>query len=48
MAISTWYYLLSQPEAPTSAYLWPLGMGFLALGGEAWLLRRMRRRKENP
>lgn len=47
MAISTWYYLLPEPPTPLTVYLWPLGLGFVALGGEAWLLRRMRRRKES-
>jgi DMSO reductase family type II enzyme heme b subunit len=46
MAISTWYYLLPQPATPLTAYLWPLGLGLVALGGEAWLLKRMRRSKE--
>jgi len=42
MALSTWYYLLPQPPMPLSAWFWPLGIGFLALGGELWLARRMR------
>lgn len=45
MSLSTWYYLLLQPATPLSAYLWPFGLGFLALGGEVWLLRRMRRKQ---
>jgi len=44
MSLSTWYYLLPQPATPLTAYLWPSGLGFLALGGEVWLLRRMRRK----
>ena len=47
MSLSTWYYLLPQPATPLTVYLWPLGLGFVALGGEVWLLRRMRR-KEKP
>ncbi len=46
MSLSTWYYLLPQPATPFTVYLWPLGLGFLALGGEVWLIRRLRRRKE--
>jgi len=45
MSLSTWYYLLPQPATPPTVYLWPFGVGFLALGGEVWLLRRMRRRE---
>ncbi|MDP2810134.1 MAG: c-type cytochrome [Rhodocyclaceae bacterium] len=44
MSLSTWYYLLPQPATPLTVVLWPLGIGFLTLGGEFWLLRRMRRR----
>ncbi|MBA3904476.1 MAG: hypothetical protein C0522_12540, partial [Rhodocyclaceae bacterium] len=44
MSLSTWYYLLPQPATPLTVYLWPFGLGFLALGGEVWLLRRMRRK----
>lgn len=43
MSISTWYALLPQPAMPLSALLWPFGVGFVALGGELWLLRRTRR-----
>lgn len=42
MSISTWYYLLPQPATPFTVYLWPLGLGLIALGGEVWLLKRMR------
>ncbi|MBI2314022.1 MAG: c-type cytochrome [Betaproteobacteria bacterium] len=45
MAISSWYYLLLEPETPLTVYLWPMGLGFVALGGEFWLLRRLRRRR---
>lgn len=45
MAISAWYYLLPLPQTPLTAYLWPLGLGFVTVGGEFWLLRRMRRKK---
>jgi DMSO reductase family type II enzyme heme b subunit len=45
MSISTWYALLPQPATPLTVFLWPFGVGFLALGGEFWLLRRMRRDK---
>jgi DMSO reductase family type II enzyme heme b subunit len=48
MSLSTWYYLLPQPATPMSAYLWPFGLGFLVLGGEVWLLRRMRRNHGAP
>lgn len=44
MSLSTWYTLLPQPATPLTVYLWPFGLGFLALGGEVWLLRRMRRK----
>lgn len=44
MSLSTWYAVLPQPATPLTVYLWPFGVGFLALGGEIWLLRRMRRR----
>jgi DMSO reductase family type II enzyme heme b subunit len=44
MSISTWYALLPQPATPLTVYLWPFGIGFLVLGGEIWLLRRMRRK----
>jgi DMSO reductase family type II enzyme heme b subunit len=46
MSLSTWYYLLPQPATPLTVYLWPFGLGFLALGGEVWLLRRMRRKEK--
>lgn len=46
MAISAWYYLLPLPQTPLTVYLWPLGLGFVAAGGEFWLLRRMRRKKK--
>lgn len=46
MATSSWYSLLLEPPTPFTAYLWPLGIGFVALGGEVWLLRRLRRKKE--
>jgi DMSO reductase family type II enzyme heme b subunit len=45
MAISTWYYLLLEPKTPPTVYAWPLALGAIALGGELWLLRRLRRRK---
>lgn len=48
MAISSWNYLLLEPPTPLSAYLWPLGMGLIALGGEIALLRRRRRQKAGP
>lgn len=44
MSLSTWYSVLPLPATPLSVYLWPFGIGFLALGGEVWLLRRMRRK----
>ncbi len=44
MSLSTWYYLLPQPATPMTVYLWPAGLGFLALGGEVWLLRRIRKK----
>lgn len=44
MAISTWHYLLLQPPTPFTVYLWPAGLGLVAVGGEFWLMRRMRRR----
>ena len=44
MSLSTWYTLLPQPATPLTAYLWPFGIGFIAFGGEMWLLRRMRRK----
>ena len=40
MAMSSWYSLLLEPPTPFTVYLWPLGIGLLALGGEIWLLRR--------
>ncbi len=45
MAMSSWYSLLLEPPTPFTVYLWPLGIGFVALGGEVWLLRRLRRKK---
>jgi DMSO reductase family type II enzyme heme b subunit len=45
MSLSTWYTLLPQPATPLTVVLWPLGLGFLALGGEVWLLRRLRRKE---
>jgi DMSO reductase family type II enzyme heme b subunit len=44
MAISSWATLLLETRPPATAYLWPLAFGLLALGGEVWLLRRVRRR----
>lgn len=44
MAISSWTYLLLETKAPVTAYVWPFAFGLLALGGEVWLLRRVRRR----
>lgn len=44
MAISSWSYLLLQPETPLSTYLWPLALAVLALAGELLLLRRLRRK----
>ncbi len=44
MSLSAWYSVLPQPPMPITAYFWPFGIGFLALGGEVWLLRRMRRK----
>ncbi|MDP2810113.1 MAG: c-type cytochrome [Rhodocyclaceae bacterium] len=44
MSLSTWYYVLPQPPMPFSAWFWPFCIGFVALGGEFWLLRRMRRK----
>ncbi|WP_127477743.1 c-type cytochrome [Sulfurivermis fontis] len=44
MALSTWYYLLLQPKTPFTVYLWPLALVFLALLGEWWLVRRLRRK----
>ena len=45
MALSTWFDLLLQPKTPVTVYLWPAGLGILALFGEFWLARRMRRPK---
>jgi DMSO reductase family type II enzyme heme b subunit len=44
MAISSWYYLYLEPPTPVTVYLWPLAIGFAALGGEFWILRRRRRK----
>ncbi|MDP2751387.1 MAG: c-type cytochrome [Rhodocyclaceae bacterium] len=44
MSLSTWYAVLPEPTMPLTVWLWPFGIGFLALGGEFWLLRRMRRK----
>lgn len=46
MAISAWYYLVLEPPVPVTVWVWPLAIGFAALGGEFWLLRRLRRRRE--
>lgn len=46
MAVSGWYYLLLEPPTPLAVWVWPLAIGFAILGGELWLLRRMRRRRE--
>ncbi len=43
MALSAWYHLLLEPPPSASVWLWPLTVGFAALGGELWLLRRRRR-----
>ncbi|MDP1904735.1 MAG: c-type cytochrome [Pseudomonadota bacterium] len=48
MAMSSWYSLLLEPPTPFTVYLWPLGIGFIALGGEVWLLRRSRRKHQSP
>ncbi|MGQ0685477.1 c-type cytochrome [Bradyrhizobium sp.] len=45
MALSAWHYVLPQSPTPTSTYLWPMFVGALVVGGEAWLARRMRRRR---
>lgn len=46
MAMSSWYSLLLEPPTPFTVWLWPLGIGFVALGGEVWLLRRLRGKKQ--
>jgi DMSO reductase family type II enzyme heme b subunit len=46
MAISAWYHILLEPPPPLGAYLWPIGLGLATLGGELWLMRRLRRRRE--
>ena len=43
MALSAWAYLLLVPEVPFTVFLWPGLLGLLALGGEVWLIRRLRR-----
>jgi len=43
MALSSWQYLLLEPSASVTVWLWPLTIGFAALGGELWLVRRRRR-----
>lgn len=43
MALSAWSYLLLVPETPFSVFLWPGLLGLLAIGGEVWLIRRLRR-----
>ncbi len=42
-AISRWYYLLLEPETPWTTWVWPLVVVFVAAGGEAIGLRRLRR-----
>jgi DMSO reductase family type II enzyme heme b subunit len=44
MAISSWTYLLLDAGTPASAYFWPAAFGLVALGGEMWLIRSLRRR----
>ena len=43
MALSAWAYLLLAPKTPFSVFLWPGLLGLLAVGGEVWLIRRVRR-----
>ena len=43
-AISRWYYLLLEPKTPWTTWLWPLVIVSLAGGGEAFGMRRLRRR----
>jgi DMSO reductase family type II enzyme heme b subunit len=43
MAISAWHYLGLEPPTPLAAYLWPLAIGFVTLGGELWIVRRRSR-----
>ncbi len=43
-AISRWYYLLLEPETPWTTYLWPFVVVILTAGGEAFGLRRLRKR----
>ena len=41
-AVSRWYYLLLEPETPWTTWLWPVFVVFLAGGGEALGLRRLK------
>jgi len=43
-AVSRWYYLLLEPETPWTTYVWPFVVVVLTAGGEAFGLRRLRRR----
>jgi DMSO reductase family type II enzyme heme b subunit len=43
MALSAWAYLLLVPDVPFTVFLWPGLLGLLAVGGEAWLIRHLRR-----
>lgn len=43
MAISAWAYLLLVPDVPFTVFLWPGLLGLLVVGGEVWLIRRLRR-----
>ncbi len=46
-AVSRWYYLLLEPETPWTTWLWPVFVVFLAGGGEAIGLRRLRQHWAN-
>jgi len=41
-AISRWYYLLLEPETPSTTWLWPVVVVLLAAGGEVVGLRLLR------
>jgi DMSO reductase family type II enzyme heme b subunit len=43
MALSAWAYLLLVPKIPFTVFLWPGLLGLLLVGGEIWLIRRLRR-----
>ena len=46
-AISAWYYLLLEPETPTTVFVAPALVVLLSLGAEVWIVRSLRRKRKD-